>query len=48
MRTIESERYAETGKQSFFEDYLYDTVIPKEHFFRKLRELIDWYRFKKN
>ncbi len=39
------QRYIETGNQSFFGEYLYDQVIPAEHFLRKLRQIIDWDRF---
>jgi len=39
------ERFAETGKDSFFGDYLYDQIVPKEHFLRKLKEIIPWERF---
>ena len=44
---MDQERYAETRKQSFYGDYLYDVVVPQDHFFRKLRDLIDWSRFTK-
>ncbi len=39
---MEQQRYIETGNQSFFGEYLYDQVIPAEHFLRKLRQIIDW------
>ena len=42
---MEQQRYIETGNQSFFGEYLYDQVIPAEHFLRKLRQIIDWDRF---
>lgn len=44
---MDQERYAETRNQSFYGDYLYDMVVPQDHFFRKLRDLIDWSRFTK-
>ncbi len=44
---MDQERYAETRKQSFYGDYLYDMVVPQDHFFRKLRDLIEWSRFTK-
>jgi len=34
--------FVETGKSSFFGEYLYDQVVPKDHFLRKLAEVIDW------
>ena len=39
---METPRYQKTDKQSFFGEYLYDQIVPKDHFLRKLRELIDW------
>jgi transposase len=42
---METQRYVKTGQESFFGDYLYDRVVPENHFLRKLRELIDWDRF---
>ncbi len=42
---MEQERYVETGKGSFFGDYLYDQVVPADHFLRKLNELIEWKRY---
>ena len=39
------ERYAETGKDSFFGEYLYDQIVPQDHFLRKLKEIIPWERF---
>lgn len=44
---MDQERYAETRNQSFYGDYLYDMVVPQDHFFRKLRDLMDWSRFTK-
>ena len=44
---MDQERYAETRNQSFYGDYLYDMVVPQDHFFWKLRDLIDWSRFTK-
>jgi len=41
------ERYVETGKNSFFGDYLYDQIVPQDHFLRKLKEIIAWERFTK-
>ena len=42
---LEQERYIETGSGAFFRDYLYDQVVPKEHFLRKLGVVVDWGRF---
>jgi len=38
-------RYVDTRDQSFFGNYLYDQVVPKDHFLRLLNQLIDWDRF---
>lgn len=38
---MEQERFVETGSESFFGEYLYDQVVPREHFLRKLREVVD-------
>ena len=42
---MEQQRFAETGRDSFFGDYLYDQVVPQDHFLRKLKKDIDWGRF---
>lgn len=34
---MEKERFIETGRSSFFGDYLYDLIVPEGHFLRKLR-----------
>ncbi len=39
------ERFRDTGKGSFFGDIVYDRVVPKEHFLRKLNEIVDWRPF---
>jgi len=39
------ERFQSTGKTSFYGDYLYDQIVPQEHFLRKLREVVPWQRF---
>jgi len=36
------ERFIETGTGTFYGAYVYDQVIPKDHFFRKLNELLNW------
>ena len=42
---MEKERFVETGKSSFFGDYLYDQIVPEDHFLRKLKQHIPWERF---
>lgn len=42
---MEQERFVKTGNDSFYGDYLYDQVIPADHFLRKLRQIIEWERF---
>jgi hypothetical protein len=38
-----SPRFRESGCNSFFGDhYIYDRVVPKTHFLRRLKDLIDW------
>ena len=39
------ERYVETGENSFFGEYVYDQIVPQEHFLRKLKQIISWERF---
>jgi len=34
-------RFRETGQGSFWGDYVYEQVVPKDHFLRKLANLID-------
>ena len=38
-------RYIKQDQDSFFGHYLYNQLIPKNHFYRKLNEIIDWERF---
>ena len=38
-------RYIMQDQDSFFGHYLYDQIVPQEHFYRKLNEIIDWERF---
>jgi len=40
-------RFKETGKESFFGEFLYERVVPREHFLRQLEALIAWERFTK-
>jgi IS5 family transposase len=42
---MEQKRFVETGNNSFYGEYLYDLVIPADHFLRKLRQIIEWKRF---
>jgi hypothetical protein len=42
---MEKVRFVETGSESFFGNYLYDQVVPAQHFLRKLNQIIDWERF---
>jgi hypothetical protein len=44
-QTMERQRFVETGRDSFFGDYLYNQVVPQEHFLRKMKQGIDWERF---
>ena len=41
---MEKERYIKTGSDSFFGDYIYNQIIPQEHFQRKLKQIIPWER----
>jgi transposase len=36
------ERFRTIDSNTFFADYVYDRVIPKHHFLRQLKELVDW------
>ena len=42
---MEKPRFVETGSGSFFGDYLYDQVVPAQHFLRQLKQIIEWERF---
>jgi len=42
---MEKERFVETGNTSFFGEYLYNQVVPQDHFLRKLRDGINWKQF---
>ena len=35
-------RFRETGKDSFFGEFVYDRVVQKDHFLDALKELFDW------
>ncbi len=36
------QRFRETGIGSFWGDFVYDQVVPEDHFFRQLNQLVDW------
>lgn len=38
-------RFKAHTDNSFFGNFLYETIIPKNHFLRKAKEVIDWNRF---
>ncbi len=38
-------RFIDTRDQSFFGNYIYDQVVPQDHFLRLLNQLIEWDRF---
>ena len=42
---MEQQRYIETGSDSFYGAYLYDQLVPQDHFLRKLKQMIDWEHF---
>jgi IS5 family transposase len=42
---MEKQRFIETGNNSFFGEYLYDQVVPADHFLRQLKGIIPWERF---
>jgi len=42
---MEKQRFIETGSSSFFGEYLYDQVVPADHFLRQLKRIIEWERF---
>ena len=42
---MERPRYKETGKETFFGNFIYDRVVPKQHFLRQLDEMIDWEKY---
>ena len=39
------QRFKNTGRNSFWGDFLYDQVVPQEHFLRQLDRVIDWEGF---
>jgi len=38
-------RFIDTQDQSFFGNYIYDQVVPQDHFLRLLNQIIEWDRF---
>ena len=34
-----------TGRGSFYGDYLYENIVPRDHFLRHMRELVPWQRY---
>ena len=42
---METHRFISTDENSFYGAYLYDQIIPPDHFLRKLRQIIDWGHF---
>lgn len=38
---MEKIRFVETGKDTFFGNYLYDQVAPEQHFLRQLKQIVD-------
>jgi len=44
---MSGERFKAQDKASFFGDFIYDRVIPEDHFLRQLQALIAWPRFTK-
>jgi transposase len=44
---MEQPRFVETGSGTFFGEYLYDQVVPQDHFLRILRTVVDWEYFTK-
>jgi IS5 family transposase len=41
------ERFRQTGEQSFFGRWVYDRIVPKDHFLMRLDGIIPWQRFAK-
>ncbi len=40
-------RYKGTAEDSFFGHFVYERIVPRDHFMVKLKELIDWRRYSK-
>ena len=39
------ERFQSTDMNSLYGQFLYDRVVSKDHFLRRLREVVPWQRF---
>jgi IS5 family transposase len=44
---MSGQRFQETDEQSFFGRFLYDRIVPADHFLRRLLGIIPWERFTK-
>ena len=42
---IARERFKEGKRDSFFRSFIYQQVVPKDHFLVKLNEVVPWQRF---
>lgn len=42
---MEQQRFVKTEQSSFYGEYLYDQIVPHEHFLRKLKQIIEWDNF---
>jgi len=42
---MEKEHFVETERCSLFGDYLYDQIVPENHFLRILKQQIPWEHF---
>jgi len=42
---MEQKRFIPTDQHSFYGEYLYDQIVPQDHFLRKLQQIIAWERF---
>lgn len=40
-------RFKEKGADSFYGSYLYERIVPQDHFLVKLKELVPWHKFTK-
>jgi len=38
-------RYQDTREQSFFGNYIFDQIVPQDHFLRLLNQIIKWAHF---
>lgn len=42
---MEQQRFIENKGDSFYGEYLYNQVVPQDHFLRQLKQIIKWDRF---